>query len=103
MDKLDHIAIQVDSIRDTVEYFLNNFNCSIESEYEDWAMLSFENIKVALVMPGKHPPHIAIAVDDKESLNKFGAKISDHRDGTSSCYVPMTSGNWVEYIFYPKK
>ena len=103
MNRIDHVAIQVDNIKETLNYFEKNFNCVVDSEYEDWAMISFENIKVALVMPGKHPPHIAFAVKDKSDLDNFGVKISDHRDGTSSCYVPMPSENWVEYVFYPKK
>ena len=54
-----------------------------------------ENIKLALVLPQDHPPHLAF-VD--ESI-KNGTK---HRDGSESVYDHDTFGNIIERIKYEK-
>ena len=76
MDKIDHIAIQTKNIDDSVTWFLKKFKCSVIYQDDSWAMLEFENMKLALVLPDQHPPHIAISCVDIEEQGKPGK----HRD-----------------------
>ena len=95
LDNIDHIAIQVTHIARGVAFYKKNFNCEVEYEDQSWALLKFENTKLALVLPAEHPPHIAF-VD--ESI-KNGTV---HRDGSESIYDHDTFGNIIEKIKYKK-
>ena len=70
MDKIDHIAIQTVSIKDSVLWYKKMFKCEIEYEDDSWALIKFENTKLALVVPDQHPPHIAI---NRENIEDFSA------------------------------
>ncbi len=94
MDKIHHIAIEVNSIKDTIEWYQKNSKCEISYQDETWALLKYENISLALVLPNSHPPHIAFVKDDAE---KYG-KLKSHRDGTASIYVKDPSDNAVEML-----
>ena len=50
MDKIDHIALRVDNIAESVAYYLSEFKCMIIYQDDTWAFLQFDNIKMALVM-----------------------------------------------------
>ena len=63
-------------------------------EDDTWALLKYENISLALVLPNSHPPHIAFEKDD---AHKYG-ELKLHRDGTSSVYVRDPSNNAVEML-----
>lgn len=99
MDKIHHIAITVDNIADAIKYYSENFKIKILYQDESWGFLQFGNVKLALVLPGKHPPHIAFLKDDAE---KYG-KLKLHRDGTSSVYVKDPFGNYIEYLKDPNE
>ena len=64
--------------------------------YQDptWALLEFANVRLALILPRQHPPHIALRRADAES---FGP-LARHRDGTRSVYVKDSEGNSVEIM-----
>ena len=96
-DNIDHIAIQVKNIKDSVEWYLNNFKC--EEIYSDntWAFLKFENIKLALVTNTQHPPHFAIL--DK-NINTNQNNVVKHRDNSISKYIKDLDGNFLELIKY---
>ncbi len=94
MDKIHHIAIEVNSIEDTIKWYQNNSNCEITYKDNTWALLKYDNISLALVLPNTHPPHIAFVKDNAE---KYG-KLKLHRDGTSSVYVKDPSNNAVEML-----
>ena len=98
---IDHIAIQVESIPASVEWYVSNFDGTVLYQDETWAMLDMGNVKLALTIPSQHPPHVAIHVD---TLDKFpdGKKIKTHRDGSLYLYQKDPSGNVIEYIHYPK-
>jgi|SRR5210317_808695 catechol 2,3-dioxygenase-like lactoylglutathione lyase family enzyme len=98
---IDHVALQVESIEASVEWYVNNFNGTVLYQDETWAMLDMGNVKLALTIPSQHPPHVAILVD---SLSKFpvGKKIKTHRDGSLYLYQQDPSGNVIEYIHYPE-
>ena len=93
MKKIDHIAIVVNNIKESVAYYVDNYDCMILHCDESWGYLQFDNIKLALVLKDEHPPHIAFEVDEVEGKT--------HRDGSVSKYIDDPSGNKIELIEYP--
>ena len=93
MKKIDHIAIVVNDIKESVAYYVDNHYCMILHCDESWGYLQFDNIKLALVLKDEHPPHIAFEVDEVEGKT--------HRDGSVSKYIDDPSGNKIELIEYP--
>ena len=94
MEELHHIALPVNDIGKAVTWYEKNFDVSKVYEDESWALLAFENISLALVLPGQHPAHIAVR---RENAAKHG-KLTKHRAGSSSGYVTDPWGNAVEYL-----
>lgn len=99
MDKIDHVALQVANIRASIEWYTKAFDCQVLYEDQSWALLGFENMKIALVIPSQHPAHLAVIDEHPE---KYGIP-KKHRDGTESVYVTDPDGNQLERIRYPKK
>ena len=93
MKKIDHIAIVVNDIKESVAYYVDNHDCMILHCDESWGYLQFDNIKLALVLKDEHPPHIAFEVDEVEGKT--------HRDGSVSKYIDDPNGNKIELIEYP--
>ena len=91
MDKIHHIAIEVNSITETIDWYKKHSKCKISYQDETWALLKYDNISLALVLPNTHPPHIAF---EKPNAEKYG-KLKLHRDGTSSIYLKDPSNNAV--------
>ena len=56
--------------------------------------MKFDNISIALVTPGEHPPHFAV-VD--ENLAKE-PNLKRHRDGIGYKYVKDPDNNFIEFI-----
>ena len=94
MDKIHHIAIEVNSIEDSIKWYKKHSKCEVSYEDKTWALLKYENISLALVLPNSHPPHIAF---EKNNAEKYG-KLKLHRDGTSSVYIKDPSDNAVEML-----
>jgi catechol 2,3-dioxygenase-like lactoylglutathione lyase family enzyme len=94
LDNIHHVAIPVLDINASVEWYKENFNCQIIYRDETWAFLEFANIKLALVTPNQHPPHIAFV---SQTAEKFGTLV-EHRDKSRSTYIKDPSGNTVEVI-----
>lgn len=94
LDAIDHIAISVKDIGSAVEWYQKHFKCEVTYQDDTWAFLSFGNIKLALVIPEQHPPHLAFVSEQAES---YGT-LKPHRDGTRSLYVNDPSGNSVEIM-----
>ena len=94
LDRMDHVAISVNDVAKAVEWYSAKFNCEIVYQDETWAMVKFENIALAFVIPEQHPPHIAFVKEDAE---KFGA-LEGHRDGTASVYINDAANNAVEIM-----
>ncbi len=94
MERLHHIAVQVPDIAQALDWYRDRF--AVETAYADesWALLRFENVALALVLPGQHPPHIAVERTDAET---FGP-LTPHRDGTASVYISDPFGNVVEIL-----
>lgn len=97
MDKIHHIAIQVDDIKSAVEWYQSNFDIKVDYEDETWAMLKFDNLSLALVLPSQHPSHFAI---ENDNAAEFG-ELTPHRDGTASIYINDPFRNSIEIIKTP--
>ncbi len=94
LDDIDHVAIQVDDIGEAVRWYQAHARCEIVYQDETWALLGFANMKLALVLPEQHPPHLAITSPRAE---EFGT-LQPHRDGTASCYINDPGGNVLEVL-----
>ena len=94
MEKLHHIALPVNDIDEAVAWYRKNFDVEPVHTDESWALLTFENVALALVLPDQHPAHIAVERVDAE---QFGL-LAPHRDGTRSTYVQDPWGNSIEYV-----
>ena len=91
---IDHIAVETKCVKDSVSWYMKNFNCKIKYQDQTWAMLKFDNISVALVTPGEHPPHFAVV--NEAISNEKGIK--RHRDGIRYKYIQDPDHNFVEFI-----
>ena len=87
MDKIHHLAIQVEDIGKSVDWYKKNFDIQVSYQDETWAMIDFENTSLALVIPEQHPFHFAIEFDGASSYGK----LTKHRDGTASVYIRAVS------------
>ena len=94
LDSIHHVAIEVEDVSTATAWYLEKFRCEVSYQDATWALLSFGNMKLALVTPGQHPPHIAFVSD---SAHDHGP-LKGHRDGTRSVYVADPSGNSVELL-----
>lgn len=94
LDSLHHLAISVKDIAESVRWYQDQFRCEVLYQDDTWALLAFDNIQLALVIPEQHPPHVAFA---REDAARYGT-LKTHRDGTRSCYVNDPSGNAVEIM-----
>ena len=93
LDTIDHVAIPVLNIRKGISYYRKNFKCEVLYEDKSWALLQFENTKLALVLPFEHPQHFAVIDDDLNGVDV-------HRDGSRFTYVHDGQGNMIEKITY---
>ena len=94
LDAIDHIAIEVHNVREAVAWYAARFQCRIDYQDDTWALLIFANVRLALVTPGQHRPHIGFKRPDAE---KFGP-LQAHRDGTRGTYFDDPAGNTVEVL-----
>ncbi|MCG7895196.1 MAG: VOC family protein [Candidatus Thiodiazotropha taylori] len=94
MDKIDHIAVQVEDVKSAVDWYCNQFDVEVTYQDETWAMLKFDNISLAIVVPGQHPPHFAV---QNQQAEEYG-ELTTHRDGTASIYINDPFGNAIEII-----
>ena len=97
--KFDHVAVNVKSIKDSADWYIENLGAEIIYLDDTWAFLQFKNIKIALVTNDQHPDHFAV-LDSSALSNKNAVK---HRDGTISYYTKDLDNNYIEHIYYPSK
>ena len=95
-DTIDHIAICTDNIEKSVNWYTENFSCDILYQDESRAMIEFDNVKLALVLPDQHPFHFAIL---KDNVEDYGEPVK-HRDGSVSVYIKDRTGNNIEILRY---
>ena len=94
MDSIHHVAIRVKDLSRAVQWYTENFDCRVSYQDDTWAMLDFENIQVALVIPKQHPAHLAVS---RERAADFGPLVT-HRDGIRSVYIEDSEENSVEIL-----
>ena len=94
LDHIHHLALQVEDIESSISWYRQNFLCEIAYQDDSWALLTFDNLSLALVLPNQHPTHFAITRNDPQNYGQ--PKI--HRDGTSSVYITDPAGNNVEIL-----
>jgi len=93
LDRLDHAALRVKDVGEAVAWYTKRFRCEVEYQDATWAMLAFENVRLAFVLQEQHPPHIAILGDPAAHGSP-----KQHRDGTASVYLKDPDGNNVEIL-----
>jgi catechol 2,3-dioxygenase-like lactoylglutathione lyase family enzyme len=93
LDVMDHIAVSVSDVAETVEWYKKHFQCKVSYQDETWALVEFANIRLAFVLPSQHPDHFAVLGDPRV----YGEP-KKHRDGTSSVYIQDPNGNNVEIL-----
>jgi len=94
LESIDHVALSVRDIAESIEWYTRLFRCRVVYQDETWALLAFDNVRLALMSTDAHPPHIGFLRADAES---FGP-LKPHRDGTRSTYITDPSGNAVELL-----
>ncbi len=94
LESVHHVAVCVDDVDAAVAWYTKTFSCEVEYRDPTWAMLRFENVRVALMAPGRHPPHLGFL---RKDAGRFG-RTRPHRDGTRSVYVVDPSGNSIEML-----
>jgi catechol 2,3-dioxygenase-like lactoylglutathione lyase family enzyme len=99
LDSMDHIAIEVNNVKEAVAWYAERFQCRIDYQDDTWALLTFANIRLAFVTKGQHKPHIGFMRADAE---KFGP-LKNHRDGTRYIYLDDPSGNVIEFLELTEK
>jgi catechol 2,3-dioxygenase-like lactoylglutathione lyase family enzyme len=92
-DYLHHVAVAVLNVKETIDWYVDHFECQVTYQDETWALVKFANVSLAFVIPEQHPPHIAIL----GSPDSYGKAVK-HRDGTRSVYVKDPAGNNVEIL-----
>ena len=101
----DHVALQVPDIDAAVRWYLETIDgARVTYQDESWALIEAGGTKVAFVVEGQHPTHIAWRVDAErlESLARANSQaICTHRDATRSIYLQGPGGHAVELISYP--
>ena len=104
--QFDHVAISSGDIARSVAWYREQFGAEVIYEDATWAFLAVAGLKLALVNPQQHPPHVAMAVSDAElaaAAKRAGLSIATHRDNTRGIYLHDPFGNVVELIHYPEK
>jgi hypothetical protein len=94
LDSMDHIAIEVNDVKESVAWYADRFRCRIDYQDDTWALISFANIRLAFVTRGQHRPHIGFKRSDAEN---FGT-LKSHRDGTRYVYLEDPANNVVEIL-----
>ena len=94
LDSVHHIAITVQDVAKAVEWYTEQFRCDVAYQDDTWAMVQFDNLALAFVLPEQHPPHIGYAMPNAEQYGE----LKPHRDGTRSVYTSDPFGNVVEMM-----
>jgi catechol 2,3-dioxygenase-like lactoylglutathione lyase family enzyme len=93
LDTMDHVAVTVANIGETVDWYRQHFQCKVAYQDETWALVEFANIRLAFVLASQHPDHFAVIGNP----SAYGEP-KKHRDGTSSVYIQDPNGNNVEIL-----
>ena len=99
--KFDHVALTSKDIKNSVEWYKNNWDAKILYQDETWGLIEVYDTKIAFVIPSQHPAHICFEVNEEFILDKLDKKtFKPHRDGSSSCYIRDIDGNFLEFLYW---
>jgi catechol 2,3-dioxygenase-like lactoylglutathione lyase family enzyme len=104
--KFDHVAVPSNDIAQSVTWYQEKFGADVLYQDATWALLQLPGLKLALVSPQQHPPHVAMEVSEEElagAARQAGLSASTHRDDSRGIYLHDPFGNVVELIHYPEK
>lgn len=103
--QFDHVAQQVPDIAEAVAWQVEAVPGSrVLHQDASWALVESAGLKLAFVLAGQHPAHVAFRVDDGELERlaaRHGAAIAVHRDATRSFYLSGPGTLQTEIISYP--
>src|SRR6266436_6792433 len=71
LDTLDHVAIPVQDVASAVDWYTGTFHCKVKYQDESWALLDFDNVRLALVIPSQHPAHIGFVSEEAERFGEL--------------------------------
>ena len=91
LDHVRHLAIQMQAIEQPIAWYTTHVDGAVSYRDARWALLKFDNVSLALVLPNQHPPHFAVP---REKGGSLGTPAS-HRSGTNSVYMQDPGGNHV--------
>lgn len=102
--EIDHIAVPSTDVPASVQWYVDHFGATVLYADKTWAFLQCGPVKLALVTPTQHPPHVAFRVTEAQLATTAATAnkpIDKHRDGTTGIYIADPCGNSVELICYP--
>jgi catechol 2,3-dioxygenase-like lactoylglutathione lyase family enzyme len=103
--QFDHVALKTKDIPAAIAWYQQNFpDVKVLHSDPTWGFVELGGLKIAFVLPGHHPPHVAYRISDEELERRAAAMnktIKTHRDGTRSFYSHDADDNVIEYISYP--
>jgi catechol 2,3-dioxygenase-like lactoylglutathione lyase family enzyme len=95
---LDHVAIVVSDISDSIKWYCNKFSeAEVIHQDDTWGMINIDGLHLAMVLEDMHPPHIAISLPGKAPEG-----VGKHRDGSKYIYEKDPDGNVIETIWWEK-
>tara|TARA_Y100001973_G_C5024452_1_gene244828 strand:+ start:33 stop:365 length:333 start_codon:yes stop_codon:yes gene_type:complete len=98
--KVDHIAILVDNLDISQEWYEENCQAKLVFKDDKYRRMEMNNTTIALISKHHYEhAHVGLLVYNYNDLPS-GGKIVKHRDGTTGCYVMDPDGNMVEFIHY---
>lgn len=83
MDKIHHIVIREKGLKESMSWYLKEFDCKVSYEDKIWEIIGFTNTSSALVMFDQYPFHFAI---ESDNADKYG-KLTSYMDGMASIYI----------------
>lgn len=102
---IDHIAVPSTDITQSVRWYVSKFGATVLFQDATWAFLQMGPVKLAIVTPTQHPPHVAVSCTEEQldvAAREADVPIDSHRDGTKGIYLHDPFGNAVELICYPQ-
>ena len=100
----DHVALVSRNIQVTIQWYVDTWNAEVLYQDETWGLIKIGKTKIAFVSPHQHPAHICFEIDEEFIIKKLPKEtFKGHRDGSSSCYVRDPDGNFLEFLYWPKK
>mgnify|MGYP001390340725 CR=1 FL=1 len=100
----DHVALVSNNIEKSIRWYVDNWKANVLYEDKTWGLIQIGESKIAFVSPHQHPAHICFEVDyDFIEKELSGQTFKGHRDGSSSCYIRDPDGNFLEFLYWPKK